>query len=118
MLSDLPPAIGRIVHTLLTAESRLSQCELAGRAAVSVRTVRNYRDRLEALSLIHVDENGYRLALPIDHNHPLGSTHQYRQITGSRRPRIGETLGFSESLNQLRGVSRGPVLVNFSSNDA
>jgi hypothetical protein len=25
LLSDLPPAVGRIVHTLLTAESRLSQ---------------------------------------------------------------------------------------------
>ncbi|ELY55613.1 hypothetical protein C491_15642 [Natronococcus amylolyticus DSM 10524] len=63
LLSDLPPAVGRIVHTLLTAESRLSQRELADRADVSARTVRSYRDRLEALDLICVDENGYRLAL-------------------------------------------------------
>jgi hypothetical protein len=63
LLSDLPPAVGRIVQTLLTAESRLSQRELADRADVSTRTIRNYRDRLETLDLIRVDENGYRLAL-------------------------------------------------------
>ena len=63
LLSDLPPAVGRIVQTLLTAESRLSQRGLADRADVSTRTVRSYRDRLEALDLIRIDENGYRLAL-------------------------------------------------------
>jgi hypothetical protein len=63
LLSNLPPAVGRIVHTLLTAEDHLSQRELADRADVSTRTIRNYRDRLEALDLIRVDENGYRLAL-------------------------------------------------------
>jgi hypothetical protein len=63
LVSDLPPTVGRIVQTLLTAERRLSQRELANRADVSTRTVRNYRDRLEALDLIRVDENGYRLAL-------------------------------------------------------
>ncbi|AGB37102.1 hypothetical protein Natoc_1278 [Natronococcus occultus SP4] len=63
LLSDLSPAVGRIVHTLLTAESRLSQCELADQADVSPRMVRNYQDRLEALDLIRADESGYRLAL-------------------------------------------------------
>ncbi|MDG5821700.1 HTH domain-containing protein [Natronococcus sp. A-GB7] len=63
LLSDLPPTVGQIVHTLLTAESRLSQRKLADRADVSARTIRNYRDRLEALDLIRVDESGYRLAL-------------------------------------------------------
>ncbi|ELY55598.1 hypothetical protein C491_15547 [Natronococcus amylolyticus DSM 10524] len=63
MLSDLSPTVGQIVQTLLTAEDRLSQRELADRADVSTRTIRNYRDRLEALDLICVGENGYRLAL-------------------------------------------------------
>ena len=63
LLSDLPSAVGRIVQALLAAESRLSQRELADQADVSTRTIRNYRDRLEALDLIRVDENGYRLAL-------------------------------------------------------
>ena len=63
LLSELPPTVGRIVQTLLTAESRLSQGGLADRADVSTRTIRNYRDRLEAIDLIRVDESGYRLAL-------------------------------------------------------
>ncbi|ELY67242.1 HTH domain-containing protein [Natronococcus jeotgali] len=63
LLPDLPPAVGRIVQALLTAESWLSQQELADRAEISTRTIRNYRDRLEALDLIRVDENGYRLAV-------------------------------------------------------
>jgi hypothetical protein len=63
LLSDLPPAVGRIVWTLVTAKGRFSQCELADRADVSTRTIWNYRDRLQALDLIHVDESGYRLAL-------------------------------------------------------
>jgi hypothetical protein len=63
LLADLSPAVGRIVHTLLLAESRLSQRELADRADVSTRPVRNYRDQLEALDLIRVDENGSHLAL-------------------------------------------------------
>ncbi|WP_226377566.1 winged helix-turn-helix transcriptional regulator [Haloterrigena turkmenica] len=63
LLSDLPPTVGRIVQTLLTAENRLSQRDLADRADVSAQTIRNYRNRLEAFDLIRIDENGYRLAL-------------------------------------------------------
>lgn len=62
LLSD-PPPVGRIVHVLLTAEGRLSQRERSDRADVSARTVQNDRDRLEALDLLRVDENGFRLAL-------------------------------------------------------
>jgi hypothetical protein len=63
LLTDLPPAIGRIVQALLTVESRLSQRELADQADISTRAIRNYRDRLETLDLIRLDETGYRLAL-------------------------------------------------------
>ncbi|WP_339106289.1 hypothetical protein [Haloterrigena salinisoli] len=63
LLPDLPPTVGRIVQTLLTAENRLSQRDLADRASVSARTIRNYRNWLEAFNLIQVDETGYRLAL-------------------------------------------------------
>ncbi|WP_148225484.1 winged helix-turn-helix transcriptional regulator [Haloterrigena turkmenica] len=62
LLANLPPTVGRIVHALLTAENRLSQRDLADRAGVSARTIRNYRNRLEAFDLIRIDENGYRLA--------------------------------------------------------
>ncbi len=63
LLCDLPPTVGRIVRVLLIAENRLSQRDLADRADVSARTIRNYRNRLEAFDLIRVDENRYRLAL-------------------------------------------------------
>ena len=78
LLSDLSPAVGRIVHTLLTGKSHLSQHEPADRANVSARMVRNYRDRLEAVDLIRIDENGYRLALSFqtttERNDPVGPT--------------------------------------------
>ncbi|UHQ99208.1 helix-turn-helix domain-containing protein (plasmid) [Natrinema zhouii] len=64
LLADLPLTVGRIIQTLLTAESCLSQRDLADRAGVSARTIRNYRNRLEAFDLIRVDETRYRLALP------------------------------------------------------
>jgi len=44
VLEDLTVTVGQIVQTLLTAEGRLSQRELADRADILTRTIRNYRN--------------------------------------------------------------------------
>ncbi len=86
LLSDLLPAVGRIIHTLLTTECRLSQREFADQANVSARTIRNYHDRLEALDLIRVDESGYRLAL------------SFRTATERREPLVPTGLEENQTL--------------------
>lgn len=90
LLSDLPPAVGRIVQTLRTAEGRLSQRELADRADVSTRMIRRYRDRLEPLDLIWVDDTGYRLALSFqtatDRRNPLFQPFSRRGRRSSIQP--------------------------------
>ncbi|WP_339105905.1 HTH domain-containing protein [Haloterrigena salinisoli] len=86
LLADLPPAVGRIIHTLLTTESRISQRELADQANVSARTIRNYHGRLEALDLVRVDESGYRLAL------------SFRTATERREPVVPTGLEESQTL--------------------
>ncbi|WP_339105898.1 winged helix-turn-helix domain-containing protein [Haloterrigena salinisoli] len=71
---------------LLTAENRLSQRDLADRVGVSARTIRNYRNRLEALDLVRVDESGYRLAL------------SFRTATERREPVVPTSLEESQTL--------------------
>jgi DNA-binding Lrp family transcriptional regulator len=63
LLPDLAPSVGKIVQVLLQADARLSASELAEAADVSTRTLRNHRDRLEALGLIDIDSVGWRLNL-------------------------------------------------------
>ncbi|WP_249038892.1 HTH domain-containing protein [Haloterrigena salifodinae] len=63
ILPDMAPSVSSIVYTLLCAEKRLPQKELAERADVSAQTIRNHRDKLEALGLLHAGEDGYRLLL-------------------------------------------------------
>lgn len=59
-----PPTVSKAVHALLTAEGPLTQTELAERAGISPRSVRNHAERLEAFALIEETADGYRLALP------------------------------------------------------
>ncbi|ELY62149.1 hypothetical protein C492_08475, partial [Natronococcus jeotgali DSM 18795] len=63
LMPELPPTVGKVLCSLLRADERLSQRDLADRAGVSTRSIRNNRDVLEALGLVSVDGNGWRLKL-------------------------------------------------------
>jgi hypothetical protein len=58
------PALSKIVHALLVAETPLVQSELADRADVSKRSVRNHGDRLAAFDFVRETDAGWRFALP------------------------------------------------------
>jgi len=63
-------AVQKIVSTLLSASSPLSTAELADEADVSEETIRTHRDRLKALGLVVLEEQGtgqatvHRISLP------------------------------------------------------
>lgn len=63
LLEDAPPTVSRDIHALLTATEPLTQAELAERADVSTRSLRQHREVLEALDLLDVDAGEYRLRL-------------------------------------------------------
>lgn len=63
ILPDAPPSASKMVAALLTADRPLSKAALAERAGISPKSVYNNRDALEALGLLRVDGEGYRLAL-------------------------------------------------------
>ncbi|WP_273837794.1 hypothetical protein [Halococcus sp. PRR34] len=65
LLSEMgKPALSRIVHALLVAQTPLVQSELADRAGVSSRSIRTYTDRLAAFDFIQQTEAGWRFTLP------------------------------------------------------
>jgi len=63
ILPDLPPTVGKVVTALLGTEDTVTQTELAELAGVSTQSIRNNRDRLEALDIITVDGTEWRLSL-------------------------------------------------------
>lgn len=62
-MPELPPTVGKVLYSLLRADERPSQRELADHADVSTQSLRNNRNVLEALGLVSVDGNGWRLQL-------------------------------------------------------
>ena len=54
---------GKIAAALLAADEPLSKADLADWAGVSKKTVYNYREKLAALDILAVTDDGYRLAL-------------------------------------------------------
>ncbi|WP_339106519.1 HTH domain-containing protein [Haloterrigena salinisoli] len=91
ILPDMAPSVSSIVYTLLCAEKRLPQKELAERADVSAQTIRNHRDKLEALGLLHVGDDGYRLLLSF-------RTRDERQSPVT--PEFGD-MGFMDAIDAL-----------------
>jgi hypothetical protein len=59
------PALSKIVHTLLVAETPLVQSELAERAGVSARSIRIHTERLAAFDFIRKTDSGWRFVLPL-----------------------------------------------------
>lgn len=103
LLPAAPPAARSIVATLLEADESLSTAALAEAADVEPATVRGHRDRLEALGLLVVDEQGpgratlHRLTLP---------TREERHDPDAPRPALLDLEGplahaVEEALNRL-----------------
>ena len=59
------PALSKIVHALLVAETPLVQSELAERAGVSARSIRTHTERLAAFDFIRETDAGWRFVLPL-----------------------------------------------------
>ncbi|WP_169732097.1 HTH domain-containing protein [Halostagnicola larsenii] len=73
---NAPPTVSKAVHALLATSRPLTQAELAEQAGISARLVRNHVDHLEALWLIEVTVDGYRLPLPFrEERGPAGDAH-------------------------------------------
>ncbi|MDF9748392.1 helix-turn-helix domain-containing protein [Natrinema salsiterrestre] len=60
---DLPRSVGVILKTLLEAEEPLSKAELAERSGKCEKTVGRHEAKLEALGLLEISEDGYRVEL-------------------------------------------------------
>ena len=68
------PALSRTVHTLLVAETPLIQSELADRAAVSTRWIRDHIEHLAAFDFVRQTDAGWRFALPFHTDEERGKT--------------------------------------------
>jgi len=85
------PTVGKVVHTLLQATEPVSRAELADRAGVSERSIRNNRTELEALGLVSIDARGWRLNI------------SFRTKAERRNPVVPEFVGgeFIDSISAL-----------------
>jgi hypothetical protein len=68
------PSLSKIVRVLLVAETPLVQSELAERADVSARSIRNHTERLAAFDFVRFDGNGWRFVLPFHTDEERGET--------------------------------------------
>jgi hypothetical protein len=68
------PALSKIVHALLTVGTPLVQSELADRADVSARSVRNYTERLAVFDFVRKTDAGWRFVLPFLTDEERGDT--------------------------------------------
>ena len=64
ILPSQPPTVGRMIHALLGVERPLSRGELADRADISMQSIRNHLESLQALALVVETESGVRIAIP------------------------------------------------------
>lgn len=93
---DLPPTVGKMVSALLSAERRLTQSELADRAGVSTRSVRNNAAELEAIGLLDRSD-GYRLRLSF-------------QTTDERNTPVTPAIGAADSALDIADALLSTVL--------
>jgi len=63
LLPDLPSTVGAVVAALLDVDDHVSQRALADGAGVSTQSVRNNREFLEALDVVDISADGWRLAV-------------------------------------------------------
>ncbi|HET7323853.1 MAG TPA: hypothetical protein VFJ06_05940 [Halococcus sp.] len=68
------PTLSKVVHTLLVAETPLVKSELAERADVSVRAIRNHTERLAAFDFVRETGEGWRFVLPFHTDEERGET--------------------------------------------
>jgi hypothetical protein len=59
------PTLSKVIHALLVADTPLVQSELAERADVSARSIRNHTGRLAAFDFVRKTDSGWRFVLPL-----------------------------------------------------
>jgi hypothetical protein len=64
LLADAPPTVQAVTRALLAADEPLSRADLADRADVSTRSLRDHLPTLLAMDVVRETPEGYRLTLP------------------------------------------------------